>query len=129
MFKIFIENDIISSNQFGFTPGDSWVFQLVSITHEFYKSFDKVHEGRGVFLDISIAFDKVWHKGNSEYLTQKGISGNLFKLLRDFLNERRQSIVLNLHMDKCHCWNSSRFSSWSIIVFNLYEQFHWRTFC
>ena len=59
MFKFFIENEFVSSNQSGFKPGDSCVNQLVSITHEIYKSFDKDHEVRDVFLDISKAFRKV----------------------------------------------------------------------
>ena len=60
MFKLFIENDLITSNRSRFKPGDSCVFQLVSITHEIYKSFDEGHEVRGVFLEsISKAFDKV----------------------------------------------------------------------
>ena len=59
MFDIFIENELISSNRSGFKLGDSCVNQLVSITHEIYKSFDESHEVRGVFLDISKAFDKV----------------------------------------------------------------------
>ena len=59
-FKSFIENELISSNQSGFKPGDSCVNQLVSITHDIYKSFDKDYKVRGVFLDISKAFDKVW---------------------------------------------------------------------
>ena len=95
MFKLFIENELISSNQSGFKPGDSCVNQLVSITHEIYKSFDKGHEVRDVFLDISKAFHKVWHDGIIFKLTQNGISGNLLKLLRDFLSERRQRVVLN----------------------------------
>ena len=84
MFKFFIENELISSKQSGFKPGDSCVNQLVSIKHEFYKSFDKGHEVRGVFLDISKAFNKVWHDGIIFKLTQNGISANLLKLLRDF---------------------------------------------
>ena len=67
----------------------------MSITHEIYKFFDQVHEVRGVFLDISKAFDKVWHDGIIFKLTQNGISGNLLKLLCDFLSERRQRVVLN----------------------------------
>ena len=59
MFKFLIENELISSDQYGFKPGDSCVNQLVSITHEIYKSFDKGHEVRGVFLDISKVLDKV----------------------------------------------------------------------
>ena len=52
-------------NQFGFRPGDSWVNQLISITHDIYKAFDAnlLLEVRGVFLDMSKAFDKVWHDG------------------------------------------------------------------
>ena len=63
MFKFFIENELISPNQSGFKPGDSYINQLVAITHEIYKSFDDGFEVRGVFLDISKAFDKVWHEG------------------------------------------------------------------
>ena len=52
-------------------------------------------EVRGVFLDISKAFDKVWHAGIIYKLTQNGISWNLLNLLQDFLKERKQSVVLN----------------------------------
>ena len=95
MLKFFIENALISSNQFGFKPGDSCVNQLVSITHEIYKSFDEGHEVGGVFLDVSKSFDKVWHDDIIFKLAQNGISRNLLKLLRDFLSERRQRVVLN----------------------------------
>ena len=63
MFRFVIENNLISTNQFGFKPGDSCINQLLSKTHEIYKSFDDRFEMRGVFLDISKAFDKVWHQG------------------------------------------------------------------
>ena len=58
MFKFFIENKLISSNQSDFRQGDS-TNQLVSITHEIYKSFDKGNEIRGVFLEILKTSDKV----------------------------------------------------------------------
>ena len=95
MFKYFIENDLISSNQSGVKPGDSCVFQLLSISHEIYKSFDEGHGVRDVFLNISKAFDKVWHDGITFKLTQNGITGNSLKLLGDSLSERRQCVVLN----------------------------------
>ena len=62
IFRFLLGNNLISSNQSGFKPGDSCINQLLSITHEIYKSFDDGFEVRGVFLDISKAFDKVWHK-------------------------------------------------------------------
>ena len=41
-----------------------------------YKSFDDSHEVRSVFLEISKAFAKVWHKGLIFKLNQDGVSGN-----------------------------------------------------
>ena len=47
----------------GFQPGDSCINQLLSVTHDIYKSLDHGFEVEGVFLDISKAIDKVWHAG------------------------------------------------------------------
>ena len=63
MFRFLNKNNLISSNQSGFRPGDSSIYQLLSITHEIYKSFENGFEVRGVVLDISKAFDKFWDKG------------------------------------------------------------------
>ena len=76
-----------------FILGDSCVNQLIAITHEIYKSFDD--KMKGVFIDISKAFDKVRHKGLLLKLSLNGISGNLLKPLRDFLHCRKQQVVLN----------------------------------
>ena len=51
-FQFFIKNDLISQNQSGYKPGDSCVNQLLSITHEIYKSFGDRLDIRSVFLDI-----------------------------------------------------------------------------
>ena len=61
--RFLIENNLISPNQYGFKPGGSCINQLLCITHEIYKSFDDVFKVRGVFLDVSQAFDKVLQKG------------------------------------------------------------------
>ena len=95
LFEYFIENDLISQNQSGFKPGDSSINQLISITHEIYQSFDDGLEVRGIFLDISKAFDKVWHEGLIYKLKQNGVKGNLLETLTNFLNDRKQRVVLN----------------------------------
>ena len=56
-------NNLLSKHQSGFGPGDSTIYQLITITSKIYESFEKFDETRAVFLDISKAFDKVWHKG------------------------------------------------------------------
>ena len=76
MFRLFIENDLISQHQSGFKPGDSCINQLLSITHEIYQSFDEGFDVRSVFLDISKTFDKVWHDGIIFKLKQKGLLRN-----------------------------------------------------
>ena len=52
-------------------------------------------EVRAVFMDISKAFDKVWHNGLIFKLKQNGVSGLLLKLLEDYLTNRKQRVVLN----------------------------------
>ena len=95
MFEFFIENKLISSRQSDFKLGYSCISQLLSITHEIYSSFDEGLEVRSVFLDISKAFDKVWYDGIIFNLTQNGMPGDLLNFWRDFLNERKQRVVLN----------------------------------
>ena len=95
MYEYFIENELISPSQSGFKPGDSCINQLLSITHDIYQSFDNGFEVRGVFLDISKAFDKVWHKVLIYKLKQSGVAGNLLNTLADFLKDRKQRVVLN----------------------------------
>ena len=75
MFGFFLDKGLISANQSGFKPVDSCINKLLSITHNIYKSFDDGCEGRGVFLDISKAFDKVWHDGLIFKLQKNGMSG------------------------------------------------------
>ena len=58
-------------------------------------SFDDGLEVRGVFLDISKAFDKVWHEGLIYKLKQNGVKGNLLETLTNFLNDRKQRVALN----------------------------------
>ena len=52
-------------------------------------------EVRGVFSDISKAFDKGWHGGLILKLSRDGMSGNLLYLSKDFLKYRKQRVVLN----------------------------------
>ena len=85
MFEFFSGNELISHNQSGFRPGDSSINQLLCITHDIYQSLDDGLATRGIFLDISKAFDKVWHKDLLFKLKQNSISGNLLNVITNFL--------------------------------------------
>ena len=65
--------------------------------NEIHEAFDnpKCLEVRAVFLDISKAFDKVWHEGLIFKLKQNGISGKLLKIFEDYLYNRKQRVIIN----------------------------------
>ena len=90
-------NNLITKNQSGFRPGDSTTNQLLYLVNEIHQAFEnpKSLEVRAVFLDISKAFDKVWHNGLIFKLKQNGVSGNLLKFFQNYLNNRKQRVVLN----------------------------------
>ena len=97
LFNFFLQNKLFTPCQSGFIPGDSCVSQLLSVTHEIYKSFNchPPTDIRGTFRDISKAFDKVWHECLIIKLKSYGIDGKLLKLLKNYLTDRQQRVVLN----------------------------------
>ena len=105
IYKHLCDHSLITPNQSGFRPGDSTINQLLSITHSIYTAFEEVpsRETRAVFLDLSKAFDRVWHKGLLYKLKCNGISGSLFKVIQDFLHDRKQRVLLN---GKCSNWST-----------------------
>ena len=90
-------NSLLNPNQSGFRPGDSTVNQLLSIVNSIFQAFDcnPTLDVRSVYLDISKAFDRVWHEGLVYKLRRCGVSGKLLLLMRSFLSNRKQRTVLN----------------------------------
>ena len=68
---------------------------MLSITSEIYGSHEKFVETRSVFLDISKAFDRVWHEGLVYKLKCNGVAGKLLEFSEDYLRNRYQRVVLN----------------------------------
>ena len=97
IYSFLLEEKLLNPNQSGFRPSDSSVNQLLAITHEIFEAFvcNPPLEVRSVFLDISKAFDKVWHKGLLYKLKSLGISGELYNLLETYLSGRFRRVVLN----------------------------------
>ena len=57
-------------------------------------AFNRSGATRAVALDISKAFDRVWHAGLHK-LKSYGISGQIFGLISSFLSNRRLRVVLD----------------------------------
>ena len=65
--------------------------------HEIHSAFDEnpTVDARVVFLDTSKAFDKVWHDGIIFTLQAYGVEDDLLSLLKKYLENREQRVVLN----------------------------------
>ena len=68
MFGFSLENNLASTSQSGFKPGNSCINQLLFMTHEIFQSFDEGSEVRSVFLDISKAFELLRYGAKDWYL-------------------------------------------------------------
>ena len=75
-----------------FGPDGSCVHQLILIVRDICNAFDTNPslEVRGVFFDISKAFDRVLYKALLYKLKCMGIDGNFEKLVESFLSNRYQ---------------------------------------
>ena len=52
-------------------------------------TFDGKHEVRAVFLDISKAFDTVWHEDLLFKLKRIGIEGDMISIIESFFSDRK----------------------------------------
>ena len=59
------------------------------------RAFNRSGVTRAVALDISMASDRIWHAGLLHKLKSYGISGQIFRLVSSFLNNRRIRVVLD----------------------------------
>ena len=103
LYSHLVSCELLNPNQSGFRPGDLTVNQMISITHTIFEAFDcnPPLDVRSVYLDISKAFDRVWHDGLIYKLKRCGVSGQLLFIIQNFLKDRKQRTVLNGH---CSTW-------------------------
>lgn len=89
------EHNLLTWRNAGFKPQDSTVNQLVIITHKILEALDQGKDICMVFLDISKAFDRVYHEGLLIKLQMFGIDGPLLLWFRSYLLGRKQRVVIN----------------------------------
>ena len=95
LLKHCIENNIISEKQAAYLKGDSTVSQLLYIVHNIRKNWTNNKISHGLFLDVSAAFDKVWHNGLLSKLNQIGVEGHFLGTISSYLACRKQVVVVD----------------------------------
>ena len=76
------------------------VFVQSQSYHLYRKSVNQLFMGvqkivQGAFLDISAAFDKVWHNGLIAKLSQIGIDRYCLEFFKSYLSNRKQCVIVD----------------------------------
>ena len=104
VFKKLVNNRVVdhlekcglfSDFQYGFTSSWSTVNFLTVVFDKIAGAFNRSEVTRAVVLDISKAFDRVWHAGRLLKLKFYGISDQIFHLISPFLSNRPLRVALN----------------------------------
>ena len=93
LYSYLIANNILYKKQFGFQNNTSTEHAILDFTHSIFSNFDKNYFTLGIFMDLSKAFDTVDHDILISKLSYYGIKGNLNKLIKDYLTNRKQYVI------------------------------------
>jgi hypothetical protein len=95
LYKYLQINKLLTWKNSGFRELDSAMNQLIYITHKIHRALEDGQEVCLVFLDVSKAFDRVWHSGLLHKSRCMGIDGNLFDWMCNYLQDRKIRVVIN----------------------------------
>ena len=84
-----------SDFQSGFRSCRSTADLLTVLSDRIARAFNRSGATRAVALDISKAFERVWHAGLLHKLKSYRISGQIFGLISSFLSNRQLRVVLD----------------------------------
>ena len=86
---------LFSNFQHGFRSSQSTEDLLTVVSDRIAKAFNRSAAAHAVALDISKAFDRVWHAGLLHKLKSYKTSGQIFGLISSFLSNRQLWVVLD----------------------------------
>ena len=86
---------VFSDFQYGFRSARSTADLLTVLTERIARSLNSSGATRAISLDISKAFDRVWHSGLLHKLKAYGVTGEILNIISSFLTNRRLRVVLD----------------------------------
>ena len=97
LYNFLEKYNILYEFQFGFRQGHSTEHALIEIVDKIKQAMDNNEITCGLFLDLSKAFDTVNHEILLYKLEHYGIRGPAYKLLKNYLTNRKQFVKLGKH--------------------------------
>ena len=86
---------LFSDFWYGFRSSRSTADLLTVVSNRIARAFNRSGATQAVPLEISKAFDRVWHAGLLNKLKSYGISSQIFGLISSFLSNKRLRVVLD----------------------------------
>jgi len=81
-------NNLYNKAQSGFRKGRSTIDQIIRLADDAHKAINNRHYTLAVMLDLTKAFDMVWHRGLLHKIKGLGLQGNILSFIEDFLTGR-----------------------------------------
>lgn len=94
VFEHMVDRNMLSQDQWGFTPGKSTVTALISTFYDILQNMDKGLEVSLVFFDIRKAFDSVPHLPLLLKLHDLGLNKHILQWITSYLCDRHQLVVV-----------------------------------
>jgi hypothetical protein len=89
-------NNIIIKQQSGFRNNRQTKDNICFMTQKIKENFNRGKKACGIFYDIAVAFDKVWHKGLLFKLIKQKVPNYIICWLRNFLENRSFKVKVGL---------------------------------
>ena len=99
-------NNVVSDHQYGFRKAMSSGDLLACAVHVWSYALESHGESRVIFLDISKAFNRVWHKGFLAKLPMFGLHPTLIKWIGSFLSDKSIAVRVDGFLTNLHSINA-----------------------
>jgi len=87
MSPILMAKQLIPDHQFGFRPKHGTIEQEHRLMHKIHEDFNNKNFCTANFIDISQAFDKVWHPGLL-YKLKQALPHSMYSILKSYFTDR-----------------------------------------
>jgi hypothetical protein len=113
LYSYFVKTGLVSEDQLGFRKNISTHSATIVLLNLILTAFDNNKYVGGLFCDIHKAFDSVHHELLFVKLEYYGIKGIVNKLIRSYLKNRYQKVVITNNM------NIKASSTWELVRYGV----------
>ena len=99
-------NNVLSDHLYGFRKARSTGDLIAYAVHVLSSALESCGESRVISLDISKAFDRVWHKGLLAKLPMFGLHHTLIKWIGSFPSDRSIAVRVDGFLSNLHSINA-----------------------